>query len=70
MTFTGGTMRVIGVCMCDTSLMPSVPCENNNMPVDHYARDGCLITRAWRLNSPGMTNTTMLDKKPSVGTLP
>ncbi len=33
MTFTGGTMRVIGVCMCDTSLMPSVPCENNNMPV-------------------------------------
>ena len=44
MTFTGGTMRVTGVCMCDTSLVPSVSCANN-LPVVTMAEMETAVVR-------------------------
>jgi hypothetical protein len=52
MTFTGGTMRVVAVCMCDTSLMPSVPCANNDIRVVTTPEMEAAIIRAGRL-TPG-----------------
>jgi hypothetical protein len=64
MTFPGGVMRVTGVCMCDTSLMPSVPFASQRCPRSTPP------SHAPVAYSSGMATATMLDERPPVGTQP